>query len=72
MAWGTSDQIEGQARLLTYGEDARPPKLADHAMGSRVWYRRRGARLPFQRGLLGVCGVRGGAGGSFQEISRAS
>ena len=31
-----------------------------------------GARQPSQRGLLGVCGVRGGAGGSFQEISRVS
>ena len=31
-----------------------------------------GARQPFQRGLLGECGVRGGGGGSFQEISPAS
>jgi hypothetical protein len=36
----TSDQIEDQARLLTYGEDARPPKLADHAVCSRVGRRR--------------------------------
>jgi hypothetical protein len=41
MAWGTSDQIKGQARLLAYWEDARPPQLADHAVCSRGGLRRR-------------------------------
>ena len=30
------------------------------------------AKQPFQRGFLGEFGVRGGGGGSFQEISHVS